>query len=324
MMTQAIALTKRPHIVIATPGRFADHIRSSRSETTESLKRLRYLVLDEADRLLAAAGPGSMLPDVEECLDAMPDKTRRQTLVFTATISPEVRALENMPRGPGQEPVFLCEVDTQIVAIPESLHQTYLQVPGTRREYYLHVFLTTEVNMQKSIIVFCNRNSTAEYLYHLLHLLEHRVTGLYSKLKQSQRTDNLGRFRATAARILVATDLAARGLDIPEVGLVINYDVPRDPDDYIHRVGRTARASRKGDAVTFVGERDVELVHAIEQRAGRPLVAWEEEGVNLEKRVTRDALKLVDGKKIEAQLEMEENREVGGKRKREKKKLRVQ
>ncbi|KPM41509.1 ATP-dependent RNA helicase DBP8 [Neonectria ditissima] len=323
MRAQAIELGKRPHVVIATPGRLADHIRTSGEDTICGLRRVRFVVLDEADRLLNASGHGSMLPDVEECLSVLPPATERQTLLFTATITPEVRALKNMPIKPGKQPVFVCEVDTQMLAIPATLKQMHLQIPVTHKEHYLHIFLLTEANVDKSIILFCNRTSTADYLHHLLRMLEHRVTSLHSKLPQRQRIDNLGRFRASAARILVATDVAARGLDIPEVSLVINYDIPRDPDDYIHRVGRTARAGRKGEAVTFVGQRDVELVLAIEERVGRQMEAWEEEGVNLETRVIRDALKLVGEKKREALLEVEEGREVGGKRKRVKQKLRV-
>ncbi|KAK4180050.1 putative ATP-dependent RNA helicase [Triangularia setosa] len=323
MRPQAIALAQRPHLVIATPGRLADHIRTSGYDTICGLSRVRFVVLDEADRLLAANGPGSMLPDVEECLSALPPASERQTLLFTATITPEVMALKNMPRKPGREPVFVCEVDTEKLAIPPTLNQMHLQVPVTHREHYLHMFLSTEQNVNKSIIIFCNRTSTADFLHHLLRLLDHRVTSLHSKLPQRQRIDNLGRFRASAARILVATDVAARGLDIPEVKMVINYDIPRDPDDYIHRVGRTARAGRKGDAVTFVGQRDVDLVLAIEQRVGRKMEAWEEEGVNLETRVVREALKLVSEKKREALLELEEGKEVGGKRKRGMQKLRA-
>ena len=323
MRSQAIALAQRPHVVIATPGRLADHIRTSGEDTVCGLRRVRFVVLDEADRLLAAGSQGSMLPDVEECLGALPPASRRQTLLFTATITPEVRALKNMPPKPGREPVFVCEVDTHMLAVPTTLNQMHIQVPVTHREHYLHTFLLTELNVDKSVIIFCNRTSTANYLHHLLRLLDHRVTSLHSKLPQNQRIDNLGRFRASAARILVATDVAARGLDIPEVSLVVNYDIPRDPDDYIHRVGRTARAGRKGDAVTFVGQRDVQLVLAIEERVGRQLVPWEEQGVNLETRVLREALKLVGEKKREALLEVEEHREVGGKRKRTKKKLRV-
>ncbi|RCI11808.1 hypothetical protein L249_7157 [Ophiocordyceps polyrhachis-furcata BCC 54312] len=324
MRAQAIALAARPHLVIATPGRLADHIRTSGEDTICGLRRVRFVVLDEADRLLHAAGPGSMLPDVEECLGVVPAAGERQTLLFTATVTPEVRALKSMPTRPGKEPVFVCEVDSQMLAIPATLTQTHVQVPVTHKEHYLHVFLLTEANKEKTVIIFCNRTSTAEYLHHLLRLLDHRVTSLHSKLAQKQRIDNLGRFRASAARILVATDVAARGLDIAEVGLVVNYDVPRDADDYIHRVGRTARAGRKGEATTFVGQRDVELVTAIERRVGRQMEAWREEGVNLESRVLRDGLKLVSEKKREALLEVEEGREVGGKRKRTKLKLRAE
>ncbi|KAM0670787.1 hypothetical protein MY8738_005890 [Beauveria namnaoensis] len=323
MRPQAIALKQRPHIIIATPGRLADHVRTSGEDTVCGLRRVRFIVLDEADRLLHAAGPGSMLPDVEECLSVLPPPTERQTLLFTATMTPEVRALEAMPRKPGKQPVFVCEVDTQTLAVPATLSQYHLQVPVTHKEHYLHVLLLTEANVGKTVILFCNRTATADFLHHMLRLLDHRVTSLHSKLPQRQRIDNLARFRASAARILIATDVAARGLDIPEVSLVINYDVPRDPDDYIHRVGRTARAGRAGEAVTFVGQRDVELVLAIEKRVGRDMEAWAEEGVNLETRVLRDALKTVSEKKREALLEVEENKEVGGKRKRTKQKLRA-
>jgi ATP-dependent RNA helicase DDX49/DBP8 len=257
-----------------------------------------------------------MLPDVEECLSVLPPASKRQTLLFTATVTSEVRALKELPQAPGKPPILVCEVDTQMLAIPASLKQMHIQVPVTHREHYLHMFLFTDLNLTKSIIIFCNRTSTADYLTHLLRLLEHRVTALHSKLPQRQRIDNLARFRASAARILVATDVAARGLDIPEVALVINYDIPRDPDDYIHRVGRTARAGRKGESVTFVGQRDVQLVQAIEARVGRQMEEWREEGVNLETRVIRDALKLVGEKRREALLEIEEGKEVGGKRKR--------
>ena len=113
---------------------------------------------------------------------------------------------------------------------------------------------------------------------------------------------------------MVATDVAARGLDIPEVALVVNYDIPRDPDDYIHRVGRTARAGRVGTSVSFVGQRDVDLIHAIEGRVGKDMDEYEEEGVNIETRVIRDALKPVTEKKREAMLQIEEGRDVRGKR----------
>ena len=312
MRPQALALSRRPHVIIATPGRLADHIQTSGEDTIVGLRRVKVVVLDEADRLLAS-GPGSMLPDVEICLNALPPPLERQTCLFTATLTPEVMALKSLPRGKGRPPIFVCEVDTSDLAVPPTLKQTYLQVPLTYRETYLHILLRTARNAaKKSIIIFCNRTTTANLLERLLRLLEHRVTSLHSLLPQRERIDNLARFRASAARILVATDVASRGLDIPGVDLVINYDVPRNPDDYVHRVGRTARAGKKGDAVTLVGQRDVALFLAIEARIGVKLESYEEEGVNIETRVVKDGLKDVGERKRIALLDIEEGRDVNG------------
>ncbi|KAF2219796.1 P-loop containing nucleoside triphosphate hydrolase protein [Elsinoe ampelina] len=311
MRSQALALTKKPHLVVATPGRLADHIRNS-PEAAKGLKRVKFVVFDEADRLLS---PGAgMLPDIETCLDQLPASSNRQTLLFTATVTPEVRALKERPVPEGKPPLFLTEIDTESLAVPETLVQTYLLVNVLHKEKYLHVLLTTPANENKSIIIFANRTSTATVLEYMLRLLKHRVTSLHSGLHHRDRTDNLARFRAGAARILIATDLAARGLDIPDVGLVINYDLPRDADDYIHRVGRTARAGRQGVSVSFVGQRDVELVKNIEDRVGTEMDNYQEEGVNIETRVVRDALGVVAEKKREALLAIEEGRDVKGKR----------
>ena len=314
MRPQALALSRRPHVVIATPGRLADHILTSGADTTLGLRRVKVVVLDEADRLLAS-GPGSMLADVETCLNALPPSNERQTCLFTATLTPEVMALKSLPRAKDRPPIFVCETDTATVSVPPSLKQTYLQVPLTYREAYLHILLLTAGNVvKKSVMIFCNRTATANLLERLLRLLDHRVTSLHSLLPQKDRTDNLARFRASAARILVATDVASRGLDIPEVDLVINYDVPRNPDDYIHRVGRTARAGKKGEALTLVGQRDVRLFLAIEGRVGAKMEEWKEEGVNVETRVVRDGLKEVGERKRVALLDIEEGRDVKGNR----------
>lgn len=323
MRPQAIALSQRPHVVIATPGRLADHIQTSGKDTICGLNRVRMVVLDEADRLLSS-GPGSMLPDVETCLSALPPSSERQTLLFTATVTPEVRALKSMPRAPNKPPIFVTEIGTEDNAtIPPTLKQTYLQVPMTHREAFLHVLLSTEGNATKPAIIFCNRTKTADLLERMLRRLGHRVTSLHSLLPQSERTANLSRFRASAARLLVATDVASRGLDIPSVSLVVNFDVPRNPDDYVHRVGRTARAGREGEAVTLVGQRDVQLVLAIEKRVGRQMVKWEEEGVNIEGRIVRGGvLKEVGEAKREAAGEIEEGRDVLGRKRNKLKKVR--
>ena len=314
MRAQALALAQRPHVVVATPGRLADHRLTSGAAPIAGLRRTRVVGLDEADRLLSA-GPGSMLPDIETCLSAMPPSHERQTCLFTATLTPEVMEVKSLPRAKDRAPVYVCEVDTEGLAVPPTLHQTYLQVPVTYREAYLHTLLMTPRNAaKKSIIVFCNRTATANLLERILRLLDHRVTSLHSSLIQQDRIANLSKFRASVARILVATDVASRGLDIPEVELVVNYDAPRNPDDYIHRVGRTARAGRSGEAITMVGQRDVALFLAIEARVGTKMSEFTEEGVNIETRVIRDHLKEVGQRKREAVLDIDEGRDVKGNR----------
>ncbi|KAB8071507.1 P-loop containing nucleoside triphosphate hydrolase protein [Aspergillus leporis] len=322
MRSQALALSQRPHVVIATPGRLADHINTSGEDTVRGLKRVRMVVLDEADRLLSP-GPGSMLPDVETCLSALPPSSERQTLLFTATLTPEVRALKSLPRSADKPPVFVTEISTENKGtIPPTLTQTYLKVPMTHREAFLHVLLSTEGNSTKPAIIFCNHTKTADLLERMLRRLSHRVTSLHSLLPQSERNSNLARFRASAARLLVATDVASRGLDIPSVSLVINFDVPRNPDDYVHRVGRTARAGRHGEAVTLVGQRDVQLVLAIEERVGQKMEEWSEEGVSIEGRVVRTGvLKEVGEAKREATGEIEEGRDVLGRKRNKLKKM---
>jgi ATP-dependent RNA helicase DDX49/DBP8 len=321
MRLQAVALSQRPHIVIATPGRLADHILNSGRDTVAGLSRTQVVVLDEADRLLSSAGPGSMLPDVDVCLSALPPSTQRRTLLFTATVTPEVRALKSLARPKNRLPIFVSEINaesnTPQALVPSMLQQTYLQVPLKQKDSFLHALLSVSSIVDvPSIIIFCNRTKTADLLHRILLALEHNVISLHSKLPQSQRNKNLSSFRAQTSRLLVATDIAARGLDIPSTNLVINYDVPRDPDDYIHRVGRTARAGRSGTSITFVGQRDIELVLAIEKHIGSQMSQWKEEGVNVETRVTRGRLlKDVGEARMEALRDLEGNKDVFGRRK---------
>ncbi|KAJ2557123.1 putative RNA helicase [Coemansia sp. RSA 1933] len=290
MVTQAIELSRRPHVVVGTPGRLADLIESS--SDVVHFQKARYLVLDEADRLLT----DTFAPDLGVIMKAMP-KTRN-TLLFTATMTPSILTLRNRSPAPF---VHMCKADIATVA---SLVQNYIFVPSHVKEAYLVHLLKSNVkrlekrlNAQladanesddtdsndsddseggtvgkdKSIVIFVGQCKTAESLRVMLFELGFRVTALHSKMPQRERLSSLGKFKAEAVRILIATDVGSRGLDIPSVELVINMHVPRDPDDYIHRVGRTARAGRGGRAITIMSERDIKLIHNIEARTGKTL-----------------------------------------------------
>jgi ATP-dependent RNA helicase DDX49/DBP8 len=149
-----------------------------------------------------------------------------------------------------------------------SLKQRYHLLPSLIKFPTLHLLLQQPTYKDKPTLIFVNKTGTAELLRRTLRLLGHTVTALHSKLAQQERQNSLGRFRAEVAKVLIATDLASRGLDIPVVSIVINFDLPQSPDDYIHRVGRTARAGRGGMSISFVTERDVSLIKAIEERIG--------------------------------------------------------
>ncbi|KAG7193329.1 putative RNA helicase [Scheffersomyces spartinae] len=308
IVKQALELTKRPHFVIATPGRLADHILNSGEEAIAGLRRVKYLVLDEADRLLS----NSFSSDLDRCFKVLPLSEKRQTLLFTATVTDAIRALKDKPVVEGKLPVFIHEVETvDKVAIPSTLLVYYTFLPSYVKEAYLHSILKLTKYEKSTAVIFVNRTRTAEILRRTLRKLEFRVASLHSEMPQTERTNSLHRFKAGAASILIATDVASRGLDIPSVDLVINFDIPADPDDFIHRVGRTARAGRKGDAVSMVTEKDIDRVHSIEERINKKMDLLE--GVDDED-VIRDSLNVTTAAKREAHLEME--KENFGERKR--------
>lgn len=314
MVKQCLELQRRPHFVVATPGRLADHIMSSGEETIGGLRRIKYLVLDEADRLLSS----SLSDDLARCMEVLPDPTNRQTLLFTATITDAVRALKEAPTKPGKLPVVSHELALDSMAVPEKLEQYYILCPTYVKLAYLYGLLEQEDNAKKTVIVFVNRTQTAEHIRRTLQLMDVKTTSLHSQMPQSERLNALGRFRAAAARVLVATDVASRGLDIPTVQMVVNFDIPADPDDYIHRVGRTARAGRSGESISLVGERDVERIEAIEARTATKMAEYEKIS---DKVVIDKALKKVSIAKRQAILEMDKDK-FGERRKIQKKKAR--
>ncbi|KAG0338999.1 putative RNA helicase [Podila horticola] len=267
MMPQAIALSKRPHIIIATPGRLRDHINSS-GASGMNLSKVKFLVLDEADRLLSE----TFADDLGGIFSVLPEK--RQTLLFTATMTDSILELAGPKDGkpaPGAKPapfVYQCKTAVSTVA---TLTQSYIFLPSYIRETYLAYLLRSDDFTKKSTIIFTGRCRTAETLRVMLRELGIACTALHSEMSQQERLNSLAKFRGGITTVLIATDVGSRGLDIPSVLLVLNYDVPRDPTDYIHRVGRTARAGRGGQAITMVSERDIELVHDIESRINKKM-----------------------------------------------------
>ncbi|XP_054252165.1 probable ATP-dependent RNA helicase DDX49 [Indicator indicator] len=256
MVAQALELSRKPHVVIATPGRLADHLRSS---NTFSLKKLKFLVLDEADRLFEQ-GCSDFTPDLEVILEAVP--ARRQTLLFSATLTDTLQEL----RGLAANRPFFWEAEAKVRTVDE-LDQRYLLVPEAIKDAYLVHLVQTfhDEHEDWSIIIFTRTCKDCQVLNMMLRTFSFPSVALHSLMKQRQRFAALAKFKSSIFKILIATDVAARGLDIPAVQVVINYNTPGLPRIYIHRVGRTARAGRTGLAITLVTQYDIHLVHAIEE-----------------------------------------------------------
>ncbi|KAF8506045.1 P-loop containing nucleoside triphosphate hydrolase protein [Russula emetica] len=316
MITQAIELDNRPHVVVATPGRLVDHLRSSTAEW--DLSRVRFLILDEADRLLAP----SFADDLARIFGVLPKD--RQTALFTATWAPSMDSIADASPKPGKQKPFIHKITSTWVTFMfhvslnsiifsrvetvETLKQYYVLVPSHVRESYLFYLLCnppesiahlrrqapepvrrSQTSTRKKVsaknvgsdaeflqppptIIFCAKARTVAYLTALLQTLAIRSTALHSRLTQRDRLNSLSLFRSSVIPVLVSTDVGARGLDIPEVALVVNWDLPDEPEAYTHRVGRTARAGRGGVAFSFVSENDENRVLRIEERIATRLM----------------------------------------------------
>ncbi|EIE79252.1 hypothetical protein G6F46_007069 [Rhizopus delemar] len=258
MMTQSIALAKRPHIIVCTPGRLQDHLENTKGF---NLKHLKYLVMDEADRLLDL----DFGPKIDQILKVIPRE--RNTFLFSATMTTKVAKLQ---RASLHKPVKV-EVATKYSTV-KTLLQYYLFFPLKHKDCYM-VYLLNEL-AGNSTIIFTRTCSDTQKIAIMLRNLGFGAIPLHGQLPQAKRLGALNKFKAGARNILVATDVASRGLDIPLVDVVINYDVPQSSKDYIHRVGRTARAGRSGKSVTFVTQYDVELIQRIEKDLERKLDAF--------------------------------------------------
>jgi ATP-dependent RNA helicase DDX47/RRP3 len=260
MVPQAIALGKKPHIIVATPGRLLDHLESTKGF---SLRSLKYLVMDEADRLLDL----DFGPVLDKIIKALPRE--RRTYLFSATMSSKVESLQ---RASLRDPVRVSITSNKYQTV-STLLQSYLFIPHPHKDTYL-VYLMNEF-AGKTAIVFTRTVNETQRLAILLRTLGFGAIPLHGQLSQSNRFGALNKFRAGSREILIATDVAARGLDIPSVDVVLNYDLPLDSKTYVHRVGRTARAGKSGHAISLVTQYDVEVWLRIEAALGKKQKEYE-------------------------------------------------
>jgi len=256
MRTQMTSLRRGVTVVIATPGRLLDLTERG----AINLSAVEVLVLDEADRMLDMG----FLPAIRRVLSLLPVK--RQTLLFSATMP---SSIENLARSTMTEPK-LVEVNPRGRAAT-TVEQTAYSVSQQNKTALLLDLLERESRDEslERVLVFTRTRRGAERLSHILKARDHSVDRIHSDRSQPQREAALRQFRDGQARVLVATDIAARGLDVDAVSHVINYDVPAAPEDYVHRVGRTGRAGNQGQAITIVAPVDELSMRAIERLTGQ-------------------------------------------------------
>jgi ATP-dependent RNA helicase RhlE len=251
---QVQALRKGAEIVVATPGRLLDHYR----QRTLDLKHIQVAVLDEADRMLDMG----FMPDIRRIMQSLPRE--RQTLMFSATIPPEVeRVVGEFMRDPVRiaidRPSSPAAGITQLV-YPITMDQKY--------ELLLAILKNSQVT---SAVIFTRTKDRADRVARTLESAGIRVAVLHSNKTQAQRTQAMDAFRAQKYQVLVATDIAARGLDVEHISHVINFDVPQHPEDYVHRIGRTGRAFKVGDAITLLTLDEQRYVTAVESYIGQTI-----------------------------------------------------
>lgn len=250
-VTEKQALKLGADIVVCTPGRMIAHLNMG----YVSLKQLQFLVLDEADRMLDMG----FHADIMKIISFMP--AERQTLLFSATMPDNIRKLA---RAILKNPV---EVNIALSKPPEKIVQQAFVVYETQKLALVkHLLRSTPF---KNALVFCSRKQSVRQLARELNQARFEIGEMHSDLDQANREDVLNRFAGGRLPILVATDIVARGIDIDTIDLVINYDVPRDGEDYVHRIGRTARAEADGMAFTLVGEKEQHRFAAIEALIGK-------------------------------------------------------
>ncbi|MGQ0560376.1 MAG: DEAD/DEAH box helicase [Gemmatimonadota bacterium] len=256
MKPQEQALRRGVDIIVATPGRLLDHMQYNYT----NFAQLEVLVLDEADRMLDMG----FLPDIRRVLRNLPATTSRQTLFFSATMPAPIvdlsRELLNRP----------ATINIERVSKPASgITQALYPVPHKlKTELLVELLRGNEIG---NVIVFTRTKHRANRLYEKIERAGIAAARIHGNRSQAQRTEALAGFKSGRYRVLVATDIVARGIDVEALDHVVNFDVPNTPDDYIHRVGRTARAEATGDAFTFVAPDEEPQIKAIERATGKKI-----------------------------------------------------
>jgi len=251
-------LKRGVHVVVATPGRVMDHMRRK----TLKLDHLRTLVLDEADEMLRMG----FIDDVKWVLEQTPDQ--RQIALFSATMPPVIRKIaEQHLRNPQQVTIKVKQTTA------ETIRQRYWMVSGRHKLDALTRIL--EVEPFDAVLIFVRTKVATEDLAEKLEARGYAATALNGDIVQKQREAIINRLRRGNLDILVATDVVARGLDVQRISHVINYDIPHDTESYIHRVGRTGRAGREGDAILFVAPRETRMLYAIERATKKRIDKFE-------------------------------------------------
>jgi ATP-dependent RNA helicase RhlE len=253
MQAQIRGLRQRPDILVATPGRLLDHMWNG----TINLAPIKILVLDEADRMLDMG----FAPQINQILDALP--VERQTLLFSATIQTDVTRLVQTSLN-GAVRVMVTPASTTADGVTQALHHTTAQ----EKTKLLVSLLAAE---RGTVLVFARTKSRVDRLGQTLEQAGHRVAVIHGDRSLPQRLRALDGFKRGQVRILVATDVAARGIDVANIGHVVNYDLPNCPEDYIHRIGRTARMKMTGRATSFVTFEERDQLYAIETLLGCPV-----------------------------------------------------